>query len=307
MEDKKIYPKTNSTIVRLLPRKFILLALSLLSKISPKLSADLGFKIFTYPIFRKRKPHLFPKGTRQHPLVINGKKSIIHHFGNSPRKILCVHGWEAAASDFSQFFEPLKQNGYEVVAIDLPGHGMSPKSSLNAAQAAEIIYQAEQLYGPFQGIIGHSFGGFSTALAISRYPQLASIPFISIGAPNKLKDIIHSFSTILGFSKLQENYLVSKLERKFAIKASDFQFAKFIQDHECATLIVHDENDKQVPIKTVDEIRTYNSHPQFIVTQGLGHNRILRSDSVIFQIMEFLNSNKDRRIEFEQAFKYGLL
>jgi len=297
----------NSTIVRPVNQKIVLQTIELISKVNPMLGADLSLQVFTTPMAKKKRNHLFPLGTYQKEMTILDKKIVLHKYGQGPRKVLFVHGWEGAASDFHKFFIPLKEAGYQAVAIDLPGHGNSPRSKLNAAQAAEIISYLELIQGPFSAIIGHSFGGFSTALATSKNSELSDIPFVSIGAPNKLKNIIRSFADVLNLSHLQKNYLEVKLEEKYHINTNDFQFSKFIQYHQGPILIVHDENDKQVPISTLDEIQKKNQQAQYIKTQKLGHNRILRDVKVIEQILDFVIQYKDSRVQFENAFKYGLI
>jgi len=305
--DKQPHTNKRSTIVRTAPQRMILSSIELISKINPMLGADLSLNIFTTPILKKNQPHLYPKDTRQKSIKVLGKKVVVHKYGTGARKILLIHGWEGAASDFSHFFGPLQDEGFQVIAIDLPGHGDSPRARLNAAEAAEIIAYMELIHGPFTAIIGHSFGAFSTGLALSKYSELKDIPFISIGAPNKLKSILHSFSSKLRLSHLQEHYLLAKLETKYDINANEFQFSNFIKEHIGPILIMHDENDKQVPISTIAEIEKDNKSAQYIKTKKLGHNRILKDPNVINDIIDFIQLNKDKRFKFQNAFKYGLI
>lgn len=299
--------KNKSTIVRSKNQQAIIKSVRFLSKFNPKLAADLGLKIFTTPINRRERNHLLPKDVKKKQLTVNGQKINFYKYGSSTKKILLVHGWEGSASDFSHFFEPLKQEGFEVNAIDLPGHGTTPRSSLNARQAADIIKKLEVRHGPFFAIIGHSFGGFSSALASSLHPEIAQIPLITIGSPNKLKNIVKSFSNILGYSDLQEQYMLTKLEKKFSIKTSEFQFAHFIKDRPAPSLVIHDIHDKQVPIRTIDELKKWHLHTDFLITENLGHNRILKDQDVISQILDFINNKASERVQFDNSLKYGII
>ena len=51
--------------------------------------------------------------------------------GGSPhaRPVLLVHGWGASIYMWRDWFAPLAESGYRVVALDLPGHGLSDKPS----------------------------------------------------------------------------------------------------------------------------------------------------------------------------------
>jgi esterase/lipase len=281
--------------------------LSIISKINPMLGANIGLSAFSMPISRRKSANTFPNGTRTETRTILNKKTTIYKYGKSIRKVLLVHGWEGAASDFSHFFEALSQNGFEVVAIDLPGHGQSPKSRLNAIMAAEIIRELEINHGPYSAIIGHSFGAFSTGYALSKFKELESIPFVSVGSPNKLKSILNNFSRLVGFSNLQNEYIFSKIEKDMNIRINEFEQGKFLEAHNGPVLVIHDKDDQQVPFHVVKEIKAQTLYPKFLLTEGLGHNRILRDKETIKSIIGFLNQWKDTRGNFEAAYKFGLL
>ncbi|MCB0357514.1 MAG: alpha/beta hydrolase, partial [Bdellovibrionales bacterium] len=194
-------------------RSFIKKSIFLVSTVHPQLAAHIGLQAFTTPLQRKKRNHLLPKEVVLEYKTYAGKKIATYKYGHSPRKVLLVHGWEGAASDFSHFFKPLKQQHFEVHAIDLPGHGFSSHHQLNAIQAAEIIRRLEIDKGPFCAIVGHSFGAFSSGYAIAQHSEFNNIPFISIGSPNKLAQVLNNFANLVGFNLLQRNYIYSKIEK----------------------------------------------------------------------------------------------
>lgn len=51
------------------------------------------------------------------------KKSSSHPFDHS-RRILCLHGWLDNSNSFQYLGPFLAEKGFEVVAMDLVGHGM---------------------------------------------------------------------------------------------------------------------------------------------------------------------------------------
>tara|TARA_Y100000590_G_scaffold281237_1_gene316009 strand:+ start:43783 stop:44706 length:924 start_codon:yes stop_codon:yes gene_type:complete len=304
-QTKNIAPKR--TNVRTRTHSLVKKVISTVSGINPMLGANLGLRVFSTPFARKKRKNAFPTGTRVSNRVLNDKRVTIYKYGRSIRKVLLVHGWEGAASDFSHFFEPLVQNGYEVVAIDLPGHGNSPKSRLNAIMAGEIIRELEINNGPYSAIVAHSFGAFSTGYALSKFKELENIPFVSVGSPNKLTSILKNFSSLIGFNKLQSDYLFSKIEKDLNIRINEFEQGKFLKVHNGPVLVVHDKLDKQVPFKVVNEIKGETIYPKFLLTEGLGHNRILRDRETIGEVLKFLNLWKDTRHQFEGAYRFGLL
>ena len=261
--------------------------LNFISKVNSKWAADIGMQAFTTPLYRK-KAKKFPEGTTSLMATIKGKKMAIYNYGKSANKILLVHGWEGAATDFSLFFIPLVEAGFEVIAVDLPGHGHSAFSQLNAMMTADIIAELNNRFGKFSGVIGHSFGAFSLGYALSKFDQFSEIPFISIGSPTRLKTILSEFSKVVGFKDLQLQYINTKIEKKYKIRVSDFEQGKFMKAHNGPVMVIHDKNDKMVPIDRINDIQSETSGPVFMITEGLGHNRILRNKEVIAKAVSFI-------------------
>lgn len=280
-------------------------AIKVTSKVNQKWAADLGLNIFTTPL-RRRKPSHLPEGTQVKNVTVYGKNITVYQYGISLKKVLLVHGWEGAATDFSHFFEPLSECGFEVVAIDLPGHGKSRFSHLTAVMAANIVAELEKDYGPFCAVVGHSFGAFSLGYALSKFPQFKGTPFVSIGAPTRLKTVISNFSKLVGLSPFQTQYLYARLEKKFNIRVNDFEQGKFMKAHQGPTMVVHDKFDGVVPFERLQDIKSLTDAPQFFITEGLGHNRILRDSHVVEQIRTFLYEFQNSRSGLEDAIKFGV-
>ncbi|WP_432288344.1 alpha/beta fold hydrolase [Aminobacter sp. BA135] len=55
--------------------------------------------------------------------------------------------------------EGYRNAGMRVISLDLPGHGGSLGRALDMAKAVEAATLAGQWFGPFEAIVGHSFGG----------------------------------------------------------------------------------------------------------------------------------------------------
>ncbi|MCB0390498.1 MAG: alpha/beta hydrolase [Bdellovibrionales bacterium] len=284
--------KEKDFVVKSKTHKFIKTGLNVISNIHPIAAANLGLHAFTTPLKRRKKNHLLPKGIQQNYIKLMGKKIAVYSLGQSTQTVLFVHGWEGAASDFTHFFNACVDKGYRVLAVDLPGHGLSSLSQLTAIDTAKIIKNLSSSFGPIKAIIGHSFGAFSSGFAISQYKELKNIPFVSIGSPNKLSKVLTNFSNAVGFSPLQNEYIFTKLEKKHNIRIKDFELGKFVSIHAAPVLIVHDKQDKQVPIKVIDEIKNISASANFLLTDGLGHNRILKDKNTIDSIIKFIEMNK---------------
>jgi len=275
--------EVNSTRAQRSVRKF----LGLISKLNQKWAVDIGLQIFSTPMSRRKRNHYLPDGVRKRKVTIQGKKINIYHYGKSSKKAFLAHGWEGAASDFSQFFKPLVKQGFEVVAIDFPGHGESGFSQLNALIASDLLVQIHKEEGPFSVLIGHSFGAFSLGLASSKEPALSKLPFISLGSPTRLSRILSEYSKFVAFDSFQSDYVNSKVENDFNIRISDIDQGKFMKHHEGPVMVVHDKQDKMVPIDRLEDIKKETSSPLFYITDGLGHTKILWNRKVVEQVVSF--------------------
>ena len=79
-----------------------------------------------------------------------------------------------------------------------------------------------------------------------------------------------------------------------------------MQSHQGPVMVVHDKFDKMVPIERIEDIKRFTEKPEFLITEGLGHNRILKDESVINKIKDFIDSYKFEQSSFEYAIKFGM-
>ena len=272
-------------------QKIVRKCLAVISSINPKWAVNAGLQIFSTPLSRRKKNHYLPDDMVKEEVVLKGKRVHLYRYGQSSKKILLVHGWEGAASDFSQFFKPLKEQNFEIWTLDLPGHGESAFSQLNVLIASDLLIELNDLKGPFLALVGHSFGGFSLGLASTKRAELSNLPLITIGAPTRLHRILEEYAKFVDFNDDQLDYMFNKIERDFKIKINDFEQGKFLKNHKAPILIVHDKQDEMVPYSRLEDIKEQTTAPEFHITDGLGHTRILRNRKVVDKIVSFISDH----------------
>lgn len=121
--------------------------------------------------------------------------------GDGPPVVL-VHGLGASLRDWNRIASDLASAGYRAYAVDLPGHGYSPKPADWGAYSADEVYAqfSEWLAGlkltspPL--LVGHSLGGFlALRCALDQPLPLAGIvlidPFYSKAQLNRLLRFAH--------------------------------------------------------------------------------------------------------------------
>jgi pimeloyl-ACP methyl ester carboxylesterase len=95
---------------------------------------------------------------------------------STPRRVLALHGWLDNAASFSRLAPLLTPHGFEVVALDLPGHGHSDHKPLSARYhfidwPLDALDALDALGWPDAIVLGHSMGAGIAALAASLAPE----------------------------------------------------------------------------------------------------------------------------------------
>lgn len=92
-------------------------------------------------------------------------------WGSGDRTALLVHGMFGSSESWTRVGEALAARGFRAVAIDLPGHGQSPRDpQLTVERAAETLLRTAGEAGADAPdlAIGHSYGGLVLSAAASR-------------------------------------------------------------------------------------------------------------------------------------------
>lgn len=90
------------------------------------------------------------------------------------RPVIALHGWLDNAASFSRLAPLL--NGVRILALDLPGHGLSDHRPAGAGYniwdyAHDILQTAEQFGWQRFSLLGHSLGGIVSVLMAGAMPE----------------------------------------------------------------------------------------------------------------------------------------
>ena len=157
---------------------------------------------------------MYPAGEQgivsRHVRLANGLSIRVAESGPRDGKpVLLVHGWGSCIYSFSENIPALAAAGYRVVAIDLPGHGLSDKPVdeshyTTAAMASAVLGAADVLGIDRFTYVGHSMGGaLGLRMAESgerRIERLAVISAASLGT-----------APIIGIAKLFSPRFINRL------------------------------------------------------------------------------------------------
>jgi len=270
--------------------KIILFIAKFLSIFSSKLTTLFAAKLFTTPIKHKipKREHVMERESIQKIITITEikKKIVVYEYGKSDKKILLVHGWSGRGTQLVKIADELVKIGYMTISFDAPAHGKSKGNSSIMIEFIASILELEKQYGSFEFAIGHSLGGMSILNAIKKDLKIKKA--VIIGSGDIIQDIIDDFINNL---KLKSEYgikLRNYFETKFGEKLNDYSAYKAAEKTNIPVLIIHDKDDYDISVKAAYHIQKHLKKSEIVITEGLGHRKILGDDRVIKKILEFI-------------------
>lgn len=209
-------------------------------------------------------------------------------WGEGPA-VLLVHGWNGRGTQMGSFIGPLLRAGYRVVAVDAPGHGDSSGRQCSVLAAAAALQAVAREMGPFHAAITHSFGCACLLVAVSRGLELRRA--VCIGPPNRLEWLAERFADALTLPPSVRKAMLAQLEARYGADiweqvGADTLAAKL----PFPGLIIHDRQDAQVPWQLAAEIAAAWPQGELVLTEGLGHNRILYHRDTIRRVVAFVSA-----------------
>jgi len=225
----------------------------------------------------------------------------VHEFRPEPRRasgatVLVIHGWRSRTEYMRALIEGLRNAGNRVISLDLPGHGRSSGRRLTLASAAETVALAQQRFGPFAAIVGHSFGGAVAVNAVSGFVRgTAPVPvqrLVLIAAPCAIPAIFTGFSDMLNVGPRARAAMSRTVERVAGHRLEAFQGDRQLAAVPVPTLVVHARDDREVPAWYAEQYADAGGHVRLCWADGLGHRRILADGGVVREAVGFVDSGK---------------
>jgi len=270
--------------------KLILLTAKLLQAISSKLVTRFAAKLFITPIkhkIPKREIHMEHESGQTKLLIPKIKKEIVvYQYGNGEKKILLVHGWSGRGTQLVKIADEMIKLGYGIISFDAPAHGKSRTKTTLMPEFIASILEIERHFGPFEIAIGHSLGGMSVLNAIKQKLNIKKA--IIIGSGDIIQDILEDFILNLKLKPKVAIMLKKYFEKKFGEPMENYSASFAAQSIKIPILIIHDKSDDDVNIKAAYNIHENLRNSELLITEGLGHRKILGDAKVIEKIKEFI-------------------
>jgi alpha-beta hydrolase superfamily lysophospholipase len=269
-----------------------------LALISPEKAAKSAFELFCTPYTRRRTyetPEVFKDAEKQ---TFKFQGHDIHGFAWTPNvpngfKILICHGFDSLSYRFERYIEPLLNEGFEIFAFDAPAHGLSTGKTINAIVYRDLILEIYDKYGPFDGIMAHSFGGIAVMLAIEKIKGDMPKRLVLIAPATETTRSITDFCRHLKITSKLRRELEKLILHLSGQTPEWFSVARVIQSVSIPTLWVHDKKDRITPYEDMHHLTEKSlSHVEFLITEGLGHS-LYKDATVANRIEGFFASLKN--------------
>ncbi|HEX9605006.1 MAG TPA: alpha/beta fold hydrolase [Myxococcales bacterium] len=269
------------------PYPWLRTAFRVASAIAPPLAVRLAERAFgTPPRVEARTSLVLASGHRFY-LTAGGERLAIWSWGDGPVALL-LHGWGGRSEQLVSFVTPLLAAGYSVLAPDAPGHGSSTGRGSSIVAFADALEAFGARVGPVHAFIGHSGGAAAGALAIHRGLPVRRAVFLAPVA--SMTDVVMRFSWQLHVPPWIADAMRSRFESRLGVPMSALDVPTLARGASTPLLVFHDPEDREVPWHDAAAIAQAWPGARLVDAPRVGHNRILRDESVIEQAVSFLGA-----------------
>ena len=262
----------------------------LLQMFSVGLAAKYADLIFSTPHKVKipDRELMMRKSAKESTIMVNGinKKIMTYTYGYSKRKVLLVHGWSGRGTQLYSIADKILENKMMVVSFDGPAHGLSSGRRTTLFDFVKCILQMEAEFGPFDSVIGHSFGATAILNAVLEGFKINKI--VLIGSDNSLEVVIRSSVDKFSLKPSVADEMIAMYNKRYGKDLAHLSSQNIAKKIKIDTFVVHDSGDKFVNVSSAVAIRHSLENGELLITNGLGHYKILRDQMVNQRIIDFI-------------------
>jgi len=265
--------------------------------VSPRKAAEVAFRIFCTPYagkIPKKVPPVFHKAEKlqfgMDGIIIRGFRWQPEH--PNGKKILIAHGFSSNSYKFEKYVQPLKKEGFEVLAFDAPAHGNSGGKLINAHIYKQALLQIEANFGPLYGIMGHSLGGLAASLAFEALPGNENRKLVLVAPATETRRAVDNFFIMIRADARIKQAFTSLINELTEHPVSYYSVSRVVKSLHAPVLWIHDRQDTICPFEDVKPLLALDlPHTRFLITEHLGHSRVYKDNKVCSEILHFFMDN----------------
>lgn len=209
-----------------------------------------------------------------------------HIWGDGP-PVLFAHGFEGRYSQFALMIDKARMSGFKLVGLEMPGHGRAQALRADPLSFSNAIKAASTEFAPFHTMIGHSQGASAVLHAAANGVITDNIVLL---AP--LVSVESHLRNVCAMTKLSSEAIdlfLRKVTDVVGVHHTDFEGRILASSLSSPALIIHDHEDREVPIAHAEKLAAQWPSAHLKFSQGLGHRRILADANVAEIVFNFLD------------------
>jgi pimeloyl-ACP methyl ester carboxylesterase len=211
-------------------------------------------------------------------------------WGEKGPLILALHGWRGRTTQFRPLAARLTARGMRIVALDLPGHGVSVGDSATPRQIGELLVDLERIIGPVHAAIGHSFGG--AALGAGLVYGFRTQRIVIVSAPTRVSRIPIFLAREAGLPPRAMREFVRILDEHAGRPLAELDLVSTAPKCGLPALLIHDLKDAVIPYAEAEALANAWPGLKVMTTSGKGHRDILSAPDVLARIVDFVDPAK---------------
>jgi pimeloyl-ACP methyl ester carboxylesterase len=263
-----------------------------LAYIWPNLAGNIALDFFINPFAHKLKDfhQNFLSTALRNDFTYNNITIAHYTWGNSPKKVMLIHGWSSSSFRWKKQIAVLLANNYEVHAIDAPAHGNSGGKRLYLPLYKDILKHFLTNIQPVETLIGHSMGGYAIILLQKENPEIPLNKVVIMGAPGNVNDFLNWYKNLLGLSNKAMKLVIEKFLALVGHLPEYYIATDLAKGNTVPALLIHDLQDKATFYKHSQALHKVWTNSQLVLTDGFGHE--LKDNSIIEKILLFIEDTK---------------
>ncbi|MDI9245326.1 alpha/beta fold hydrolase [Marinobacter sp. CHS3-4] len=215
-------------------------------------------------------------------------------YGQGSKSILLLHGWSGWVGQFSDLLNQLDPAEYTILAVNPMGHGDSYANESHPGRFIEAVLDTYEFIGKNIDVaIGHSLG--SAALVYVQAVKQCFNRLALVSGPASIEGVLNRFASFLDLGESSRDIFIRKMEGKVGLTIDQLDLVKLAPSIKQPVLLFHDRDDREIPASDSHELDKAFPRSRLVETRENGHNRILKDDIVITEILEFLGPVQEVR------------
>jgi pimeloyl-ACP methyl ester carboxylesterase len=210
-----------------------------------------------------------------------------------------VHGWGGWWQQLGAHVEPLVARGLCVVAFDAPSHGGSGPGahggrSTTFPEMGEALSAVVAEFGRPTLVVAHSAGGLAAVHALGLGVRPDSL--VLVAPPDGVEAMLPVFAAALGVGPRSQEVMVRRAERRVGTPVAELDLLRMAaaQPSLPHLLVVHDRHDREAPLASGERVSNAWHGARLMVTEGLGHRRVLWNPEVVDRVASFASAAAER-------------